>query len=74
MEEYRAERAQIKEVVDDFDEVGKLGLGFDSVDRLEEVNLGENGESRPTYINRGLPEEHKRMMKELLREFSDCFT
>jgi hypothetical protein len=34
MEEYRVDRAQIKEVVDDFDEVGKLGLGFDSVDRL----------------------------------------
>jgi hypothetical protein len=28
-------------VIEDFDEVGKLGQRFTSVDKLEEVNLGD---------------------------------
>jgi hypothetical protein len=72
-EEYRTSRTNMSEVVEDLDEVGKLGQGFASVDRLEEVNLGKGNVSRPTYINKILFEEHKHRMSELLREFDDCF-
>jgi hypothetical protein len=72
-EEYRTSRTNMSEVVEDLDEVGKLGQGFASVDRLEEVNLGKGNVSRPTYINKILSEEHKHRMSELPREFDDCF-
>jgi hypothetical protein len=59
--------------VEDFDDFGKLGQGFASVDELEKVDLGEEGVSRPTYISMNLPDDHKRQLSDLLREFSDCF-
>jgi hypothetical protein len=31
----------IGEFVEDFDEVGKLGNGFESVDELEEMNISD---------------------------------
>jgi hypothetical protein len=71
--EYRSKGDDRCEVVEDLDEVGKLGLGFSSVDRLEEVNLGDASTSRPTYINANLAGEQKTQMCELLREFVDCF-
>jgi hypothetical protein len=37
---HQSERGGMDEVVKDFDEVGKLGQGFTSVDKLERVNLG----------------------------------
>jgi hypothetical protein len=73
MAEYRVGRTDASEVVEDFDEVRKLGQGFALVDKLEEVNLGRDGVARPTYMNENLPEEHKCRMSELLREFNDCF-
>jgi hypothetical protein len=60
-------------VVEDLDEIGKLGLGFSSVDELQEVNLGEQGVSRPMYMKARLDEERKDKMCSLLWEFSDCF-
>jgi hypothetical protein len=59
--------------VEGFDEVGKLGQGFCVIDELEEVNLGQGDVLRPTYVNKGLPEENKRRLAELLHEFKDCF-
>jgi hypothetical protein len=38
-------------VVDDFDDIGKLGQGFPSVNELEEINLGQEQPDRPTYVN-----------------------
>jgi hypothetical protein len=37
--------------VEGFDEVGKLGHGFSTVDELEEINSGKGGTSRPTYMS-----------------------
>jgi hypothetical protein len=73
-EEYRAGKFHAKDVVEDFDEVGKLGQGFVSVDEHEEVDLGKGNVSRPTYLNKGLSGAHKRRLMELLHEFSNCFT
>jgi hypothetical protein len=72
-EEYRVGRFHTKEVVEDFDEVRKLGQGFCAIDELEEVNLGQEDVSRMMYVNNCLPEEHKRRLAELLCEFKDCF-
>jgi hypothetical protein len=47
----------MSEVVEDLDEVGKLGQGFASVDELEEIDLSTEGASRPTYMNKNLSGE-----------------
>jgi hypothetical protein len=71
--EHRARRGEAGEVVEDFDEVGKLGQGFSSVDDLEEVDLGGSNTQRPRYVNNNLIEGQKNQVIELLREFVDCF-
>jgi hypothetical protein len=73
IEEYCSSKSDIGEVVDDFDEVGKLGWGFSAMDELEEVNLGQEGTSRPTYVRASLTREQKEEMQEMLKEFIDCF-
>jgi hypothetical protein len=70
---YHSERNSIDEVVEDLDNIGKLGQGFTSVDELVEVNLGEEMDKRPMYINASLDSEQKHRIHELLREFMDCF-
>jgi hypothetical protein len=50
-----------------------LGYGFTSVDELDEIDLGEGGVKRPTYISAGLQGSQRARVCELLREFSDCF-
>jgi hypothetical protein len=70
---YHSERNSIDEVVEDLDDIGKLGQGFTSVDELVEVNLGEEMDKRPMYINASLDSEQKHRIHELLREFMDCF-
>jgi hypothetical protein len=72
--EYRAGKDGISELVEDFDDVGKLGQGFLVVDELQEVNLGEGNILRPTYISANLPQEQKEQMCNILKEFMDCFT
>jgi hypothetical protein len=38
-------------MVEDLDELGKLGQGFSSMDDLEEVDIGDGVISRPTYVS-----------------------
>jgi hypothetical protein len=72
-EEYYSIKNGMGGIVEDFDEVGKLGHGFVSVDELEEVDT-ENGEKeQPTYLNASLTWEHKQRVRQLLMEFIDCF-
>ena len=42
-------------------------------DPLEEVDLGENGEKRPTYISANIDNELKSDVISILKEFRDCF-
>jgi hypothetical protein len=54
MEEYCSLRNNIGKVVEDFDEIGKLGLGFSLVDVLDEVDIGDGDAQHPTFINANL--------------------
>jgi hypothetical protein len=38
-------------VVEDLDELGKLGRGFSSMDDLEKVDIGDGVVLRPTYVS-----------------------
>jgi hypothetical protein len=53
-EEYRSTRSGMGEVVEDLDEMGKLGSRFLSLDELVEANIGQDGVTRPTYVNTNL--------------------
>jgi translation elongation factor EF-4 len=72
-EAYHSGKNDMREVVDDFDEVGKLGYMFSSVDKLEEVDLGDGVTHCPTYINTNLAPQRKEKIIGLLQEFIGCF-
>ena len=40
---------------------------------LQKVNIGGLGQSRPVKISKDLPEEEKKKMTKLLRDFKDIF-
>jgi hypothetical protein len=41
-------------MVEDFDDVVKLGCGFSAVDELNEIDIGDGVNRQPTYINKNL--------------------
>jgi hypothetical protein len=61
------------EVIEDFDEVGKLGQVFSSVDPLEELDIGDEITPRPTFVNKNMSLEHKDAIIKLLKDYVDCF-
>ena len=52
---------------------GKLGRGFTSADKLEEVDVGDGSKPRPMYISANLDPEYKSKLVSLFKEFKDCF-
>jgi hypothetical protein len=46
-------------VVEDLDELGKLGRGFSSMDDIEKVDIGDGVIPRPTYVSARLNMSHK---------------
>jgi hypothetical protein len=60
--------------MDEFlEEEGKLGHGFTSVDLLEEIDIGDGDRPRPAFISANLDSEYKEELKNLLKEYKDCF-
>ena len=60
--------------MDEFlEDEGKLGHGFMSADALEEVDIGDRGKPRPTFISAKLDPEYKQDLVKLLKEYKDCF-
>ena len=74
VEQYRSDKNDICEAIDDFDEVQKLGQGFSSADPLEEIYIGDGTIPRPTFINRNMTADYKVKVIELLKQYVDCFT
>jgi hypothetical protein len=58
---------------DNIKEEGKLKHGFLSTDELQEIDLGDGDNSRPTYISKKLSLEFKEDLPKLFREYQDCF-
>ena len=60
--------------MDEFlEEEGKLGHGFTSADLLEKIDIGDGDRPRPTFISANLDPEYKQELKNLLKEYKDCF-
>jgi hypothetical protein len=52
---------------------GKLGRGFMSADKLEEIDIGDGDNPRPTFIGANLDSSFREGLIELLKEYKDCF-
>jgi hypothetical protein len=52
---------------------GKLGRGFMSADKLEEVDIGNSDKPRPTFISANLESDFREELIKLLKEYKDCF-
>jgi hypothetical protein len=73
-EQYRSTMNDMCEVIEDFDEVEKLGQCFSSADPLEEIDIGDGITPRPIFINKNMSLEHKDAIIKLLKYYVDCFT
>jgi hypothetical protein len=61
-------------MVEDLDELGKLGRGFSSMDDLEKVDIGDGVVPQPTYVSARLNTGQKHEIIELLKAYTCCFT
>jgi hypothetical protein len=60
-------------VVEDLDDIGKLGHGFSAVDELDEIDIGDGAVHRPRYVNRNLTSDQKENVCMLLKGSVGCF-
>jgi hypothetical protein len=60
-------------VVEDLDELGKLGRGFSSMDDLEEIDIGDGIIPRPTYVTAHLDVNQKYETIKLLKLYMCYF-
>jgi hypothetical protein len=73
VENYRANKNDTCEAIEETEDLDKLGLGFMSADPLEEIDIGDGVTPRPTFIKKDLSANYKNNLVELLREYVDCF-
>jgi hypothetical protein len=52
---------------------GKLGRGFMSADKLEEIDIGDGDKSRTVFISANLDSSFRRELIKVLKEYKDCF-
>jgi hypothetical protein len=52
---------------------GKLGRGFMSANKLEEVDTGNGDKPRPTFISANLESGFIEELIKLLKDYKDCF-
>jgi hypothetical protein len=50
---------------------GKLGRGFMSADKLEEIDIGDGDKPRPTFISTNLDSGFREELIKLLKEYKD---
>jgi hypothetical protein len=52
---------------------GKLGRGFMSANKLEEIDIGDGDKAKPTFISANLESRFREELIKLLKEYKDCF-
>jgi hypothetical protein len=69
----RSSNSSVGDMIEEFRDLDKLGLGFTSADPLEEIDIGDGKTPRPTFVNKTLETDPRNEMIDLLKEYSDCF-
>jgi hypothetical protein len=69
----RSSNSPMRDIIEEFKHLDKLGQGFTSVDPLEEIDIGNGKTPRPTFVNKTLETDPRDEMIGLLKEYSDCF-
>jgi ABC-type phosphate/phosphonate transport system substrate-binding protein len=49
----------------------KLGRGFMSADKLEEIDIGDGVKPRPTFISANLDSDFREKLIKLLKQYKD---
>jgi hypothetical protein len=73
VEHYRANKNDMCEAIEETKDLEKLGLGFMSIDALEEIDIGDGVTLRPTFVSKNLNADYKSNLVKLLSEYVDCF-
>jgi hypothetical protein len=73
IEEYHSSKDDAMGVMEDLDEIGKLGRGFSTMDDLDKVDIGDGVVARPTYVSACLTLGQKDEMCEMLKAYTCCF-
>ena len=63
IEHYRARRNDMCETIKESEDTDKLGQGFKSADPLEKIDIGDGTIPRPTFVNKNLSVEFKRIYR-----------
>ena len=63
IEHYRARTNDMCETIKESEDMDKLGQGFTSADSLEKVDLSDGTIPRPTFVNKNLSVEFKRIYR-----------
>jgi hypothetical protein len=71
--EYHSSKDDAMDVVEDLDDLGKLGQGFSSMDNLEKVDIGDGVIPQPTYVSAHLNMSQKQEIIELLKAYKCCY-
>jgi hypothetical protein len=61
------------DIIEEFEDLDKLGQGFTSPDPLEEIDIGDGKTPRPTFVNKTLEIDPRDEMIGLLKEYFHCF-
>jgi hypothetical protein len=72
-EDYHSSKDDAMGVVEDLDEIGKLGRGFSSMDNLDKVDIGDGVVPQPMYVSAHLNPNRKWEICELLMGYMYCF-
>jgi hypothetical protein len=65
-EQYRSTTNDMCEVIEDFEELEKLGQGLSSAHSFEEIDIGDEITPRLTFVNKNMSLEHKDGIKSCL--------
>jgi hypothetical protein len=71
--EYHSSKDDAMGMVEDLDDLGKLGQGFSSMNDLEKVDIGDRVVPRPTYVSARLNTCQGQEIIELLKAYTCCF-
>jgi hypothetical protein len=72
-EEYHSSKDDAMGVVEDLDEIGKLGRGFSSMGDLDKVDISDGVIPQPTYVSACLTPGQMDEMCELLKAYTCYF-